>query len=496
MRATTHRQRAWALALTAALLLSGCASLQPEPVPEPVKEAEAAPVPKAEGLTLAAAAGSIETRPAYIRGSKGFFQPDKTITRAEIAQIFFNLELFVPGERTFSDIAAGSWYHDAVAALSGALKGYTDGTFRPDRTATVAEFLAVICRVLTVKLPERAEDAPWYQPHWDTAQDLGWLEACPDVLPDTPLRRDTAVTILNRALGRVPDTRAIDSLENPVFLDVGPEHPAYYDILEAAVAHECDLDRDTWITETLTPPQLRQGLHTLGGSAYYVLEDGSVYVEPGLLEADGARYLVADETGRIYADGALHLWGEDVVFATETGALLTDGAWHDFYFDSQGVYTTGDAELDGYIDEVMAACTDETMTRAEKLRACYDYVRAFGYLGRNSTIYVKTMSPDQASAYAKKIFATGKGDCYNFAAAFYYLARALGYDATAVVGTCGYVWNTHAIPHGWVTIPLDGGTYLFDPQIENYNNRNGISNDTHSAYQVTYATAPANYYPN
>ena len=48
MRATTHRQRAWALALTAALLLSGCASLQPEPVPEPVKEAEAAPVPKAE----------------------------------------------------------------------------------------------------------------------------------------------------------------------------------------------------------------------------------------------------------------------------------------------------------------------------------------------------------------------------------------------------------------------------------------------------------------
>ena len=45
-------------------------------------------------------------------------------------------------------------------------------------------------------------------------------------------------------------------------------------------------------------------------------------------------------------------------------------------------------------------------------------------------------------------------------------------------------------------IPIDGATYLFDPQIENYNNRNGISNETHGAFQVTYATAPANYYPN
>lgn len=143
-----------------------------------------------------------------------------------------------------------------------------------------------------------------------------------------------------------------------------------------------------------------------------------LYGEPGLLEVDGARYLVADETGRIYADEALHQYGEELVFSTESGALLCNGSWHDFQFDDQGYYTTGDAELDGYVEEALAACTDETMTQAEKLYAAYCYVRSFGYLGRNSTIYVKTMSPTQASAYAKKIFSTGKGDCYNFAAAF------------------------------------------------------------------------------
>ena len=43
---------------------------------------------------------------------------------------------------------------------------------------------------------------------------------------------------------------------------------------------------------------------------------------------------------------------------------------------------------------------------------------------------------------------------------------------------------------------MDGETYLFDPQIENYNLRAGISNATHSAYCVSYESAPGRYYKN
>ena len=95
--------------------------------------------------------------------------------------------------------------------------------------------------------------------------------------------------------------------------------------------------------------------------------------------------------------------------------------------------------------------------------------------------------------FAGKLLSTGKGDCYNFAAVFCLLARKLGYLASPIVGECGYSWNWYPIAHGWVEIEMDGETYLFDPQIENYNLRAGISNETHSAWQVTYESAPARY---
>ena len=135
------------------------------------------------------------------------------------------------------------------------------------------------------------------------------------------------------------------------------------------------------------------------------------------------------------------------------------------------------------------------MTQEECLHACYEAVRALRYLGRNPAYgpEVKTIPYDKQLEFADKILSTGKGDCYNFAAVFCLLARKLGYLATPIVGECGYSWNWYPIAHGWVEIELDGETFLFDPQIENYNLRAGISNETHSAWQVTYESAPARY---
>ena len=49
-------------------------------------------------------------------------------------------------EISFSDVKADAWYYDAVMELAdeGILKGYQDGTFRPDRKITRAEFAAVL----------------------------------------------------------------------------------------------------------------------------------------------------------------------------------------------------------------------------------------------------------------------------------------------------------------------------------------------------------------
>ena len=75
---------------------------------------------------------------------------------------------------------------------------------------------------------------------------------------------------------------------------------------------------------------------------------------------------------------------------------------------------------DDAADAAVAACTTQDMTQEQKLRACYEYVRDFKYLGRNAALprTVKTMPHENAVEYARKIFETGKGDCYNFAASF------------------------------------------------------------------------------
>lgn len=82
------------------------------------------------------------------------FKPTNNITRAEVATVFYRLLLNKDVEKgSFSDVAEDSWYYDAVSTLAGidVLKGYADGTFRPNAPITRAEFSAIVTR-LPIKL--------------------------------------------------------------------------------------------------------------------------------------------------------------------------------------------------------------------------------------------------------------------------------------------------------------------------------------------------------
>ena len=456
-------------------------SLQPDPVAEVQPQLE---------CTL---------HPAYMFGQNGFFFPERALTRAETAQVL--VYVFDPAENVqadYTDVEEDSWFFPCVTAVAGLLPGDAGGTFRPYDAITLSEFVSAICRGTGCRLPQgsAADVLPDAAVHY--AALFGWIDGIAS--GDQNVTRAQAVQILNRALGRTPDRTAIDALDERVFLDVSPGHEAYYDITEAALEHSCfeDEDGECWDGESVFVFPLEPGLHMAGGNALYVLDDGSILTEPGLFTEGRFTYLVSDDSGRIYADDALHLVGDQVVFCKRDGTILKNARRYDYYFDETGSYSTGDASLDALVDAAIAACTTQDMAQEEKLRACYEYVRAFKYLGRNAALprTIKTMPHENAVEYARKIFETGKGDCYNFAASFCFLARALGYEATAVVGSCGYAWSYSAIAHGWVEIIMDGETYLFDPQIENYNLRAGISNATHSAYCVSYESAPGRYYKN
>ena len=79
------------------------------------------------------------------------------------------------------------------------------------------------------------------------------------------------------------------------------------------------------------------------------------------------------------------------------------------------------------------------------------------------------------------------GDCRTFAAAFYQLAKGMGYNARYVYG---YVPNRSGgmIDHAWVEITMGGTTYVFDPDFQYETGRNG--------YQIRYGMSGTWRYTN
>jgi hypothetical protein len=90
----------------------------------------------------------------------GSFHPGAYITRAELAAIASRFDtLSTSGAITFSDIS-DSWAKESIisAAAKGWIKGYEDGTFKPNQYVTRAEFVTVVNNVLERKV--KAENIP------------------------------------------------------------------------------------------------------------------------------------------------------------------------------------------------------------------------------------------------------------------------------------------------------------------------------------------------
>ena len=155
------------------------------------------------------------------------------------------------------------------------------------------------------------------------------------------------------------------------------------------------------------------GFATIDGKLYHVSQDGYAidqYAE-GLQEIDGGMYYVMAD-----------------------GSFLTNGAVGHLTFGADGRYTSGNAVLDSYVDQALAECTNSGMTKAQKLRAAYLYVRDHGaYLARPHQARGTT---DWAEESALFMFEHKKGNCYCFAGQFLYMARRLGYDAYAFPDFC------------------------------------------------------------
>ena len=84
----------------------------------------------------------------------GTFKPDKSITRAEFMTIVNKAFNF--NERAsmgFSDAMVGDWFYEEVAKAvkAGYISGYQDGTVKPNREISRQEAAVALCKALNLE---------------------------------------------------------------------------------------------------------------------------------------------------------------------------------------------------------------------------------------------------------------------------------------------------------------------------------------------------------
>lgn len=188
---------------------------------------------------------------AYLHGyPDGTFGPQKQMTRAEAAQMFYNLLLDqnIESDRFFTDVKDDAWYAPAVEALAelGVINGYADGTFRPNASITRAEFTAMAMRFARDTLDggsifSDVTTGDWFYAPVTSAADYGWINGYPDgtFRPNAPITRAEVAAVVNRMLEREADEAYIaahgDDLRQ--FSDLSTTYWAYETIMEATNGH-------------------------------------------------------------------------------------------------------------------------------------------------------------------------------------------------------------------------------------------------------------------
>ena len=181
----------------------------------------------------------------------GSFGPDRNMTRAEAAQMFYNLlkNQNVDAEPTFDDVPEGAWYATAVNVMEelGIVNGVGDNKFEPNREITRAEFTTMAMRF--AKVPSGGVNiftdvAPsdWFYSYVVNSIQYGWIEGYGDgtFRPDRLITRAEVTTIVNRMLDRQADMAFVIQNRDKLtkFTDLTTEHWAYYTIVEATNEHD------------------------------------------------------------------------------------------------------------------------------------------------------------------------------------------------------------------------------------------------------------------
>jgi subtilisin family serine protease len=158
---------------------------------------------------------------------EGVFAPEREVTRAEFAAMLSRvLGLADKGEaRPFIDVAADSWYNDAVylAYQAGIVEGTAAASFEPNKTITREQMAVMLMRAHEYQSGKKlqpdsvspisafgdtADMADWAKPYIHAASTLELLNGNPDgnFAPKSATTRVQAVVVLKRLVGAAEES--------------------------------------------------------------------------------------------------------------------------------------------------------------------------------------------------------------------------------------------------------------------------------------------------
>lgn len=158
---------------------------------------------------------------AYVYGyPEGDVKPEANITRGEATAIFYRLlsdesrNIYESTSNSYTDVDSGLWSNEAISTMTkaGIILGYDDNTFRPANYITRAEFAAIAARFDSTTYDGENKftdiDGHWAREYINRAAQKGWVSGYEDntFRPESLITRAEAISLINRVLGRLPET--------------------------------------------------------------------------------------------------------------------------------------------------------------------------------------------------------------------------------------------------------------------------------------------------
>lgn len=153
----------------------------------------------------------------YIDGTA---KPDNSVSRAE----FFTLVMNATGkslkaEECFPDVKKDYWGSQYICGAKelGLTKGYPDGTFKPNNNINIVEASAVMARAFNLSIPAAESGTDWYKPYVTSLQTQAAIPVTIDVPARKITRSETGEMVL-RLKEKITDrpTKTYTSLVAPV----------------------------------------------------------------------------------------------------------------------------------------------------------------------------------------------------------------------------------------------------------------------------------------